>query len=146
MQSAKTDVDTITIDLDTQDELRDNLLSGKLHAQISNHLPIGFNISLLFSSSDTSVYNNPELTIGSIDLQPAVVSTITGRVESETQSEIIIELTQEQIALFAHDEIYWGISLSVPGSNGQIYRIYADDYLKIKAYGEFKYHVDPENM
>ena len=144
-QSAKTDLDTIKIEAEIQDELRDNLVNGKLYAQISNHLPIGFNISLLFSSTDTSVYNNPELTIA-IDLQPAVVSTITGRVESETQSEIVIELTREQIALFAHDEVYFGISLFVPGSNGQIYSIYADDYLKIKAYGEFKYHVDPENM
>ena len=145
-QTIKTDIDTIEIEEDVQDELRENVLSGKLFVELNNHLPLGFDVSLHFSSQDTSVYTNAELTIGPLSLQSAQISSVSGRVESETPSEIVVELTQEEIAMFANREVYIGISAYLPGSNGQMYRIFADDYLNIKAYCEFKYHVDPEKM
>jgi len=145
-QSVKTDVDTIDIDEDAQDELRENVLSGKLFATLGNHLPFGFDVSLHFSGMDTSVYANPELVIGPLTLQPASISQSSGRVESEFLSEISVDLTQEEIAVFANDEIYFSVHANIPGSNGKICRVFADDYLSVKAFCEFKYHVDPEKL
>ncbi len=141
-QSVEIDVETVEIDTDVQDELRDNVLSGKLVAQISNRIPLGVDFSFVMSSRDTSVYTNPELTIGPLSLEPARISGGNG-VEAVV-SDILVELTQQQIALFANDEIFIGFSLNLPGSGGEIVRIYADDFINIKAYCEFKYHVDPE--
>lgn len=145
-QSIKTDVDTIQIDEDARKELRENLLSGKLVAELDNHLPFGVDLTLQFSAKDTGVFNNPELTIGPLSLQPAPVSSATGRVEAEEPSRILIELNQEEIAIFANKEVYMGIVAYIPGSNGQKYSVYNSDYLRVKAYCEFKYHVDPEKM
>ena len=85
---------------------------------------------------------NPELTIGPIVLQPA--GTSGGNAVEEVVSDILVELTQQQIALFANDQVFVGFSVKFPGSNGEIVRIYTEDYVNIKAYGEFTYHVDPE--
>ncbi|MCH8126917.1 hypothetical protein IIC38_13285 [candidate division KSB1 bacterium] len=141
-QSVKLDVETVEIDADVQDQLRDNVLSGKLMAQISNRIPLGVDFSFVMSSRDTSVYTNPELTIGPLSLKPARIAGGNG-VEAVV-SDILVELTQQQIALFANDEIFIGFSLNLAGSDGEIVRIYADDFINVKAYCEFTYHVDPE--
>ncbi len=145
-QSVKTEIDTIKVDEDAQKELQKNLLSGKLYAKIENHLPLGCQVALHFSSLDTNVYAQPQLTIGPLILAPAPVSAGNGRVTQEAESEISIELTQEQIALFGHENVFMGVSATIPGSDGQSCQIFADDYIGVHAYGEFKYHVDPDDQ
>lgn len=140
-QSVKIDVDTLDIDSDAQDELNNNVLNGKVVAQLANRIPLGVDVSFFMSSQDTSVYTNPELTIGPLSLQPAVTSGGNG--VEEAPSEILVELTQQQIALFANDQIFVGFSVQLPGTN-EIVRVYTEDYVRVKAYGEFTYHVDPE--
>lgn len=145
-QIVKTDLDTIEIDQDIQKELRENILTGKLYAVLENHLPLGFDVSLHFSSRDTSVYTNPELTIGPISLLPAPVSQTEGRVVQEYPSEIMIDLDRDEIAMFANNPLYFGLTVHIPGSNGKKLRIYGTDYLDVKAYCEFQYHVDPGKL
>ncbi len=142
-QTLKTEVDTIQIDEDAQKELRDNLLYGKLFARLGNHLPFGVQVTIYFSSRDTSVFSQPELTIGPLSLEPAQV--VDGKVVAEAESDIQVELNKDEIAFFANDQIYSGFLIHIPGSNGQIVRVYSDDYLSVKAYGEFVYHVNPDN-
>ncbi|MEE9170154.1 MAG: hypothetical protein V3U73_10330, partial [bacterium] len=136
-QSVTSDVDTFDIDADIQEELRDNVLSGKLIAKLANRIPLGMQVSLHVSSRDTSVFANPELTIGPL----TVNASQSG---GEVLSELMVELSKEEIAVFTNGEIFVGLSAFLPGSNGEVVRFYANDYIAVKAYAEFIYHVDPD--
>jgi hypothetical protein len=136
-QSVTLDVDTLDIDADIQEELRDNVLSGKLIAKLANRIPLGMQVSLHVSSRDTSVYANPELTIG-----PQTVNASQGG--GEVSSDLVVELSKEEIAVFANGEIFVGLSAFLPGSNGEVVRFYSNDYIDVKAYAELIYHVDPD--
>ncbi len=142
-QTIKTEVDTIAVDQDAQTELQKNVLQGRLFAKLGNHLPFGVQVTLYFSSRDTSVFTHPELTIGPLSLQPADVAD--GKAVSEKPSTVDVTLNQEQIALFGNPTVYTGVGITIPGSSGQIVRLYSTDYVSVKAVGEFVYHVDPES-
>lgn len=141
-QTIKTDVDTLEIESGVREELQDNVLEGKLYAQIANRIPLGVEVVLQMSGQDTSVFDNPQLVIGPLNLDPAGV--VDGRAETEMISEIEIDLSKEEIELFAKEEVFLGLRVSLPSSNQEIIRVYGEDYLNVKAYAEFKYHVDPE--
>ena len=142
-QTVKTEVDTIEVDKEAQKELQNNVLAGSFHARLGNHLPFGARVTLYFSSRDTSVFTRPELAIGPISLEAADVQN--GRVVAEKPSLVDIELTQEQIAILGSPVVYSGMAITIPGSNGQIVRLYSDDYVSVKAFAEVTYHVDPED-
>ncbi|GBD92547.1 hypothetical protein BMS3Abin05_00119 [bacterium BMS3Abin05] len=142
-QAIKLDPDTLEIDQDAQDEIRDNANSGAFHAELGNHLPFGGSVSFYFSSLDTAVFSHPELTIGPITLNPGITSD-EGGVIQETSSTIDIQLDKEQLSVFAHPKVYMAMKIAVPGSGEKFVRVYRNDYLTAKAYIKANYHVNPE--
>lgn len=143
-QTIETDVDTLDIDAGVRSELESNVLEGRFFARLRNHLPFGVEVTFYFSSQDTNVFANPELTIGPVRLDPGEVSA-EGKVLQEKVSDINVQLSQEEIRFFTHPTVLAGIKIHIPGS-GQIVRVYETDYIHVKAACEFMYHVDPENQ
>ena len=142
-QQLTLDPDSLEIDEDAQSEIRDNLNGGSFQAELGNHLPFGASATFYFTSRDTAVYSNPELTIGPITLNPGVTSE-RGNVVQETPSQIAIFLDKDQLAVFAHPTVVSGIRISLPGSGDKYIRVYRNDYLSAKAFIKINYHVNPE--
>lgn len=142
-QNLKTDVDTLEIDEDAQEEIRKRLISGKMRSYLENHFPFGAEVNLYFSAQDTNVFDNPELTIGPLVVSPGNTDPDSGRVQSSVSSEIEFSLTKEDLQVFANPEVYSGIRLEIPG--GKV-RVYKDDFILVRAKVEIVYHVDPEEM
>ncbi len=142
-QQLTLDPDSLQIDQDAQNQIRDNLIGGSFHADLNNHLPIGTSATFYFTSRDTAVYSNPEITIGPITLNPGMVSE-NGSVVQSSPSQIDISLNKDQLLIFAHPIVVSGIRIAMPGSNDKFVRVYRDDYLSAKAFVKINYHVNPE--
>ena len=143
-QSLTTDVANVEIDSEAQAQIQNNLQSGRLHAEIGNHLPLGATVTLYFSGLDTNVYESPQLTIGPISVEPGQRQD-NGQVVQETESTVDVQLDHEQLQIFAYPTVYLGTKISVPGSGDKFIRVYGSDYLSAKAYVQIGYHVNFED-
>lgn len=141
-QSIKADVDDVEIDDDVKDDIIDNLAGGSFYAQISNHLPMGASVEIVFAQ-DTTVYDNPLLTIGPIRANSGLLDGF-GNVQTANDTEVNISLTEEQIQTFTLTPLYAGVRVSVDGSNGQYVRVRASDYIHIKSYGKINVKVNQD--
>lgn len=139
-QSIKSEVHDVEIDQDVKDDIIDNLAGGSFYAQISNHLPMGASVEIVFAQ-DTTVYDNPLLAIGPIRANSGLVDG-AGNVQSANDTEVNISLTEEQMRTFTLTPLYAGVRVNVDGSNGQFVRVRASDYIHVKSYGKIKVKVN----
>lgn len=142
-QSLTTDVSELEIDSTAQDEIRNNLRDGSLHAEIGNHLPLGASVTFYFSALDTNVYDSPQLTIGPIEIN-AGSRAQDGTVVQEAQNTVDVALDREQLQIFANPTVYTGTKIRVPGSGDAFIRVYGSDYISTKAYLKIGYRVNFE--
>ncbi len=135
----ETNPDTIKIDEDARERLRDNLMSVNLEAIIENHLPLGAIVTIFFDStaSDSATLYNPSympnLTIGPRQLNPAPVTGTPGLVVRDTTSTLSINLDKEQLRLFERPEIFFGTRLEILDTAGQMVQVRPTDYINITA-------------
>ncbi|MBN2030201.1 hypothetical protein JW824_08135 [bacterium] len=135
----ETDPDTIEIDEDARERLRDNLMSVDLEVMIDNHLPLGASVSVFFDSTasdSATLYSpsyTPNLTIGPLQLDPAPVAGIPGLVTGPASSTLSIDLDKEQLELFERPEIFFGTRLQILGTAGQMVQVRPTDYIDITA-------------
>jgi len=144
-QRVKSDVDTLELDEDIRDQIRDYVREGKLVAEIANHLPVGMEVSLYFSYRDTAVFERPDLRIGPLSMQAGEVDN-QGKVNGAVISTLETALDEEQLQVFTHPQIFTGVALVIPGSEGQIVKVYGEDYVHVKAYAQVVFHVNPNQQ
>ena len=118
------------------------MLQGALYAKLHSHLPLGASIELCFAATDTSVYTNPQVTLGPITLEEGFIDPNTGLVSAPQQSDIALTLSKKQIDFFARDTVYSGLRVTLPGTGNQTVRLLATDYIDVKAYAKFQLHVN----
>jgi hypothetical protein len=135
----ETNPDTIDIDEDTREILRDNLISVDLETIIDNHLPLGVRVTIFYDSTTSdsaTLYHpgyTPNLTIGPLEMTPAPVSGTPGLVTAPVTSMLDIELNKDQLRLFERPEIYQGTRLEILGTSGQMVQVRPTDYINIRA-------------
>ncbi len=133
----KFDVDTLEIDKDTRDLIHDNLMGVKLEGVIENHLPVGAKAFILFSKDrgDSTIYDpgyTPDI-LESIILDSAITDGGNPAVVvTPVTSQINVELTKEELALFENPEVFFGVRLEFSGTTGLV-KIRPSDYIVIKA-------------
>ncbi|MFQ6094342.1 MAG: hypothetical protein ACE5OR_16990, partial [bacterium] len=140
-QEIDTDVDTVEIEKDTRENIVENLQSGRVIAELENHLPVGAEVEIYIALTDSSVFSSPDLVIGPITIAPGVIAPQSGRVYQSTSNQITIDLNKEELSLFEHSPVYTGLLIKIPGTNGQVIKIYDNDFLGVKAYSVVKYRV-----
>ncbi len=135
----ETDPDTIEIEEDGRERLRDNLMSVNLEAVIENHLPLGAIVTIFFDSTasdSATLYNpgyTPNLTIGPLQLDPASVAGTPGLVTGAASSTLSVDLDKEQLELFERPEIFFGTRLEILDTAGQMVQVRPTDYIDITA-------------
>ncbi len=130
--------DTITIDEDARDIFRDNLKNIRLYARFLNAVPLGAKATIYFSPdfSDESIYDltdvSPNAIIKSVTLESAPIIVL----ERPSESIMDIEITEEDLQLFAeNEELYFGLKLEFLGSEEMV-QIRPSDYIEINAHIE----------
>jgi len=135
---SKMEPDTITIDEDAQDFLRDNLISAEFNAEVENGLPIGTNVSIVFSQSrsDTLIYESGNYDLKfDLNLKKAPTSnTVPARVTGTEHSILNITLEENELSHFINnDTLYVGFLFEFLGPN-VLTKFRPQDYIEIEAY------------
>ena len=121
------------IDSDDIEEITDRLNHGSAYTHIANHLPLGASLTLYLGGDSLTLYDDPELTIGPIEVSSGIVGA-GGLVVDSTGSDNTIELTHEDLQILNNETLYIGQIITFPGTNGESVRIVSSDYLDIQAY------------
>ena len=121
------DVDTLEIDEDAREAIRDNLSRVRLEATIRNGTALGFSAYVLFSSTigDSLIYLPGNASVSDSVIveaaphdngNPAVATGVA-------ESTILIELDKDELELFSaedREEVYMGIKFSFSGTGGMV--------------------------
>ncbi len=135
--STKMDVDTLELDEDTRDILRDNLTSASMQADVINGLPLGMTLTAVFSSSitDSTIYD-PGAADVTLELALAPAPNDGGNpavVTGSTPSSLLLDLDETKLAFFeSHETVYWGIKFDFPGTAQQV-RFRPQDFIEMNA-------------
>ncbi|MFO7891592.1 MAG: hypothetical protein R6V04_14785 [bacterium] len=135
---SKMEPDTITIDEDTQDFLRENLKRAEFNVKVINKLPIGTNLSIMFSNTytDTLIYeaNNFDFKFD-LELKKAPTSSTVPAVVTDTvHSHLNITLDEDKLSHFINnDTLYVGFMFEFLGPD-VLTKFRPQDYIEIEAY------------
>ncbi len=134
---SKMEPDTLSIDEDVQDFIRDNLISAEFNAEVENGLPIGTNVSIVFSNtcSDSLIYDNGKYDLKfDLNLKKAPTSNTDPAVVTGTEhSSLNITLEQEELSHFINnDTLFVGFKFVFLGSDDMT-KFRSQDYIQIEA-------------
>ncbi|MCK4657857.1 MAG: hypothetical protein KAT85_12525, partial [candidate division Zixibacteria bacterium] len=121
------------IDSDDIDEITDRLNHGTAYTHMANHLPLGASLTLYLGGDSLTLYDDPELTIGPIEVSSGIVGA-GGLVVDSVGSDNTIELTHDDLQILSNETLYIGQIITFPGTNGESVRIVSSDYLDVQAY------------
>jgi hypothetical protein len=137
------DISDEEIEQDDIDIITDHFISGELHSVITNHLPMGASVEILFGPDSTTLYTDPQLTIGPLTVGAGIVgagSTVT----DTTVSENIIALDSLDIKILENDTLYIGQLITLEDTDGQPIKIIGTDYIRSYATIVIEYLFDGE--
>ncbi|MCK4856655.1 MAG: hypothetical protein KAT58_01685 [candidate division Zixibacteria bacterium] len=134
----------VEVDEDISERV-DRLHEAIFNATISNHLPLGASIVVYIATDSTTLYTDPQVTIGPLTFAAATVND-NGIVIGEIVSNNTIHLTSEEFAVFRNPTIYVGPLLDIPGTDSQTVTIRSQDYLDIVACVEISVRVGGEDF
>jgi hypothetical protein len=138
----ETEPDTIEMKGD-RDFVDKNLKEAGLTFHIENHIPFGVEVVFFFDStrSEGALYDmTPANQSGfskTITLKRPVTSPVSGTadhpglVTSASINDISVALDSTEIKVFDNPEIFWGMQLKFPGTNGMV-KVRADDWIRVQ--------------
>ncbi|MCC6962990.1 MAG: hypothetical protein IT585_07040 [candidate division Zixibacteria bacterium] len=138
------DLNELKVDEEISDRA-DRLHSGHFQGTITNHLPLGATIEIHIAANPDDVLAQPQVVIGPLEFTMAPVDG-NGLVTQALSSDNDIELTQEDLGVFANRTLYVAPVLVIAGTNGQVVRIRANDYLTISGTLEIQARVGGEDF
>jgi len=120
---------------DVREMIKDQLNSGKVVLKVENHLPVGAEVKILFSHNQAELLFNPDLKIGPIAI-PTGLLKLDGSVRSSSLSETEINVSYDDLQIFTSTPFYMIGIIDFPGTNGQVVRANAADFIKLTSYLE----------
>ncbi|MFQ5605116.1 MAG: hypothetical protein ACE5HS_17770 [bacterium] len=142
-QTVDSDVNELEIEDDVKKDIIENLSSGTFYAEISNHLPLGASVEILFCQKDSTLFTSPNLRIGPLQADAAQVNG-SGYVDQAMDGVITFSLTEEEMRTFLMTPLYSGVRVNLEGTDGQYVKVRASDYLQIKSYSKIKIKVNQD--
>jgi len=117
--------------------IMDHLVSATMKVAVANHLPLGMKIQLVISEDLATLFSNPDLLIGPIEI-PAGVTDGNGDVIAENTKSNDISLSDADLNIFKNNTatpktIYIGTEIYLDGSDGKLVSVYNSDYLMLNA-------------
>ncbi len=137
IDSTTVDGEWENVDLDIDSSIVNSLYHADFHALFDNHLPVGVTAEILFSNDSASVYTNPVLTLGPIEV-PAGSVGAEGYVTASTISEIVLSLDSAQVQILNNDSLWIGEIITLHSTNGTAVTMRAIDYLTLTGYIEIE--------
>ena len=157
-QRNQSDIDTLDMDEDAREMIRDNLLEISLVTKARNFLPFGVDSLFLCFAKDTTAFFDPEqytagnpdrLRIGPLTLPPGETGndpeSVYQVVIAASEGDLSVALSKEDIRLFETEPVFYGVQFYFAGTDNQTARIRPTDYVYIQSYVSALIHTDFED-
>ncbi|NUO81406.1 3,4-dihydroxy-2-butanone-4-phosphate synthase [candidate division KSB1 bacterium] len=131
-QKVESEVSTITFDESTRERISKNLVSGGVKLRLDNRLPFEASAAVHIARNANEVFRKPDLIVGPVQIALPQLDPMTGRALQPRRSEATLALNETQLKLFQTSPLYVGVLLTLPGSNGKVIRLAADDYVDVQ--------------
>lgn len=129
------DADSDQVEDDVREMIEDQINFGKVVLKAESHLPIGAEARILFSRNQESLFLNPDLVIGPVNVAAGELD-YDGSVKESNFSEIEISLTHQELQVFTGTPFYMAGTIDFPGTDGESIKALSTDYIKITSYLE----------
>jgi hypothetical protein len=137
------DIDSRDIDQNNIDLITEHILQAQFLSSIVNHLPLGVSVEIYLSGDSATVFTNPELVLGPIEVRPGVTGA-GNIVVTPTESQNIIALDSLDIKILEHPILYSGQLITLAGSDGRTVKISGADYVTAGGVLQIEYRFDGE--
>lgn len=127
------------IEQDDISKITDNLKLASFYTTVSNRLPLGVSAQILLGGDSATLYSDPELVLGPIDVAPGVLRP-DGTVEAPTISENVLAIDSTQISILENPTLWIGEIFTLQSTNGESVRLTASDSLTVNSYIEVDFN------
>lgn len=138
----ETDIDKTEINQKNIDVVTNHVVEARFVYNIISHLPVGAQVDIYFGPDSATLFNNPQLLVNALALPAAPFGA--GGIVTDTVSTNFQEvyLDSNDIKILENDTLYFGSSLTLAGTSGQMVKLMANDYLSITGRVEVDYRFD----
>jgi hypothetical protein len=126
------DPESLGLEDDTRDLLRDHAGAALADLEVLNHLPLGVELRLLFAADTTTIKTDPLLVVGPIPVPAATRDPQTHVVSAPSRSRPQVTLTAAQAQVLSTAGLYSLIEVHLPDSDGEAARVLTTDYLTVR--------------
>jgi hypothetical protein len=127
-------------------------VAGSVQYWVTNHLPLAVDtIEILVSEDSATLFVDPQVRVGPVTI-PAPVLDASGRVIAPRETTGTLVLIESDLAVFENPDqsrskkLYSGLILKLPGTDGERIKVYADDYLEVRAIASLTMRVDKDEF
>ena len=131
------EADSYNLNDDVKSLIEDQVNSSQMITKIESHLPLDAKVLILISQSKENIFSDPDLVIGPVDV-PGGELDHNGLVTNSRTSESTISLDHEELQVFRNSPFYIAGKFDFPGTNGNMVKAKAEDFIQITSYVEFE--------
>jgi hypothetical protein len=129
------DADSYNVNDDVKSLIEDQVNSSQMITRIESHLPLDAKVLIFVSKNKESIFSDPDLVIGPVDV-PRGELDHNGLVVNSRASESTIGLDHEELQVFRNVPFYIAGKFNFPGTNGNMVKAKAEDFIQITSYVE----------
>jgi hypothetical protein len=129
------DADSYNVNDDVKSLIEDQVNSSQMITKIESHLPLDAKVLVFVSKNKESIFSDPDLVIGPVDV-PRGELDHNGLVVNSRTSESTIGLNHEELQVFRNSPFYIAGKFDFPGTNGNMVKAKATDFIQITSYVE----------
>jgi hypothetical protein len=138
------DADSYNVNDDVKSLIEDQVNSSQMITKIESHLPLDARVLIFVSKNKESIFSDPDLVIGPVDV-PRGELDHNGLVVASRTSESTISLDHEELQVFRNSPFYIAGKLDFPGTNGNMVKAKATDFIQITSHVELEVKNKKEN-
>ena len=131
------DADSYNVNDDVKSLIEDQVNSSQMIIKIESHLPLDAKVLIFLSKNKESIFSDPDLVIGPVEV-PRGELDHNGLVVTSRTSESTISLDHEELQVFRNSPFYIAGKFDFPGTNGNMVKAKATDFIQITSYVELE--------
>jgi hypothetical protein len=128
------------INMDIDSSIVDGFETAHFYATFTNRLPVGVTAEILLGGDSTSLYSDPEVTLGPISVAAGYIDPATGTVDSARASTNEIIMDADMIKMLYNDTLWVGEWIKLDSTGGASVKMTHSDSLTITGYIEVEYN------
>jgi hypothetical protein len=142
--TVETDIEREEIDQGDIDIVTEHFISGRFIYKLTNHLPLGARVNVFLGPDSATLFASPQVRFDSLFVVAAPVDG-TGLVADTVQTPYReIYLDSIDIRVIENPVLFIGHQVLLDGSDGQVVRFTASDYITVTGRLEVEYLFDGE--